>query len=204
MTIALIDYGAGNLRSVHNALLAAGAENVAVTADPDVVARADRIVLPGVGAFDKGMTALASTGIGDAVLDAARRGSRILGICLGMQLLMDASEEGGMAGLGLVPGQVRRFPGGPGALKVPHMGWNYARPVKDSPLFESGAEEAPRFYFVHSYFASCAEPADVAATTRYGFDFTCAFSRANIHGVQFHPEKSHRYGMALFRRLLSN
>lgn len=203
MTVLIADYGMGNIDSIANMVRKAGGRAEA-SSDPERLARAERLVLPGVGAFDKGMAALAQTGIREAVHAAVKHGSQVLGICLGMQLLMDASEEGVLPGLGLVPGQVRRFPGGQGALKVPHMGWNYVKPVKDCALFETGMEEAPRFYFVHSYFASCNDASDVAGVTHYGFDFTSAFSRGNVHGVQFHPEKSHRFGMALFRRFLAD
>jgi len=200
MTVVIADYGMGNLESIANMMRKVGGSPL-ISGDPSVIAQAGKLVLPGVGAFDKGMSALAETGIRDAVHVAANQGSVLLGICLGMQLLMDSSEEGTLPGLGLVPGRVCLFPKDVG-LKVPHMGWNHANPAKNSPLFSLGAEETPRYYFVHSYYAKCAERADVATTTHYGLEFASAFSRKNILGVQFHPEKSHRYGMALIRRFL--
>lgn len=202
MTIVIADYGMGNIESIANMVRKAGGSSL-ISGDPEVLAQADKLVLPGVGAFDKGMTALAQTGIKAAVYEAANRGAGLLGICLGMQLLMDGSEEGGLPGLGLVPGQVRLFPRGQG-LKVPHMGWNRVHPTKDSVLFKKSGEESQRFYFVHSFYANCAEASDVAATTHHGFEFVSAFSRNNILGVQFHPEKSHRFGMALIRRFLDS
>lgn len=200
MTVVIADYGMGNIQSIANMVRKAGG-NAQISADPEVLARAGKLILPGVGAFDKGMAALAQTGIKAAIYEAANRGAGLLGICLGMQLLMDGSEEGDIPGLGLVPGKVCRFPSGTG-LKVPHMGWNRVQPTKNSALFSRQDQDVSRFYFVHSYFASCAEDSDIAAITHYGFDFVSAFSRKNIHGVQFHPEKSHKFGLELFRRFM--
>lgn len=200
MKTYIADYGMGNIGSIVNMVRKAGG-SPQVSNDPVQLAQAERIILPGVGAFDQGMKALTNSGIKDAIMVAAANQCSILGICLGMQLMMDASEEGGSLGLGLVPGKVHRFPKNE-ALKVPHMGWNIANPVKDSLLFSMGANEVERFYFVHSYFAQCADKSDVAATSHYGFDFASAFSRNNIYGVQFHPEKSHRFGLELFKRFL--
>lgn len=200
MKTYIADYGMGNIGSIVNMVRKAGG-SPQVSDDPAQLAQAGRIILPGVGAFDQGMKALTKSGIKDAIMVAAANQCSILGICLGMQLMMDASEEGGGVGLGLVPGQVRRFPKNE-VLKVPHMGWNIANPVKDSLLFSKETKEVERFYFVHSYFAQCADKSDVAATSHYGFDFASAFSRNNIYGVQFHPEKSHRFGLELFKRFL--
>lgn len=196
MTIALIDYGAGNLHSVHNALKAAGAANVAVTADPDVVARADRVVLPGVGAF--GACAAGLRAIPGMVEAMERRvlgdGVPFLGVCVGMQLLATAGEELGVhAGLGWLDGMVGQLSAA--QVRVPHMGWNDVVPVSRHPLIEPG--EA---YFLHS-FAYAGE--GVLATTDHGGPVTAAIGRDNIAGVQFHPEKSQRYGLALLERFLS-
>ncbi len=198
LTIALIDYGAGNLRSVHNALAAAGAEDVAVTADPDVVARAERIVLPGVGAFVACMDGLSAIpGLIEAMERRARvDGAPFLGICVGMQLLADAGEEHGRhKGLGWIGGIVRPFVPAPG-LRVPHMGWNDVVPIVAHPVIAAG--EA---YFLHSYHFAGA--ADVAATSDHGGPFAAAVARDNIVGVQFHPEKSQAYGLATLERFLA-
>ncbi|MBA3941782.1 MAG: imidazole glycerol phosphate synthase subunit HisH [Sphingopyxis sp.] len=197
MTIALIDYGAGNLRSVHNALVAAGADNVAVTADPDVVARADRIVLPGVGAFAACMNGLSAiNGLVEAMERRVRgEGAPFLGICVGMQLLADAGEEHGRhAGLGWIGGTVRAFDPLPG-LRIPHMGWNDVAPSFAHPVIAAG--EA---YYLHSYHFAGA--VDVAATSSHGTTFTAAVAKDNIVGVQYHPEKSQAYGLATLERFL--
>lgn len=196
MSIALIDYGAGNLHSVHNALKAAGAADIAVTADPDAVAGADRIVLPGVGAFGACAAGLRGIpGMVEALENRVlRQGAPFLGVCVGMQLLATAGEElGSHAGLGWIPGTVRALL--PSAeVRVPHMGWNDVIPVTDHPLIERG--EA---YFLHSF---AFEGESVLATTAHGGPVTAAIGRDNIAGVQFHPEKSQRYGIALLERFL--
>ena len=196
MSVALIDYGAGNLHSVHNALKAAGAVDILVTADPDAVARADRIVLPGVGAF--GACAAGLRGI-DGMVEALEarvrgQGAPFLGVCVGMQLMATSGEElGSHAGLGWIPGTVRHLM--PSAqVRVPHMGWNDVIPSVDHPLIEAG--EA---YFLHSF---AFEGESVLATTDHGGPVTAAIGRDNMAGVQFHPEKSQRYGLALLERFL--
>ncbi|HEV7232802.1 MAG TPA: imidazole glycerol phosphate synthase subunit HisH [Sphingorhabdus sp.] len=198
MTLALIDYGAGNLHSVHNALKAAGAVGVVVTADPHVVAKADRIVLPGVGAFAHCMGALAAIdGMVDA-MDQRVRGGGIpfLGICVGMQLLADAGvEHGTTQGLGWIGGTVRAIPPAAG-LKIPHMGWNDVAPTGNG-LLEQG--EA---YYLHGYHFDAADAADVLATTDHGGSLLAAIGRDNIIGVQFHPEKSQAYGTDFLKRFL--
>lgn len=198
--VALVDYGAGNLRSVENALRAAGAADVAVTADADTVRAADRIVLPGVGAFAACMTALgALPGMVEALNDAVRaKGRPFLGICVGMQLLADAGEEHGRhAGLGWIGGTVRPLVPADPALKVPHMGWNDVLPDRPHPLIVPG--EA---YFLHSYAFYPASAADRAAHTEHGGPVTAAVARDTIVGVQFHPEKSQAYGLAFLSRFL--
>jgi glutamine amidotransferase len=197
VSLALIDYGAGNLQSVRNALKAAGAEDVVVTADPDAVRHADRIVLPGVGAFAHCMTALtAIDGMVDALNDRViAQGHPFLGICVGMQLMAEAGEEHGRhQGLGWISGTVRRIEPTNPALKVPHMGWNDVVPTLPHPLLQAG--EA---YFLHSY---AFEGADVLAQTDHGGPIVAAIGRDNFAGVQFHPEKSQRYGLALLSRFL--
>ena len=192
--IAVVDYGAGNLRSVDLALARLGAEAV-ITRDPDVMAGADGLILPGVGAFADAMAALENSGVVPALYAFAQSGRPFLGICLGMQALFDGSEEGaGVAGLGLIPGMVRRLPDC--GLKIPHMGWNSLRPQKPSPLLE-GLPEEPYVYFVHSYACEAQRLEDVLTTTEYGRPFHSAVQRGNVMGMQFHPEKSGDVGQKL-------
>ncbi len=198
--IALIDYGAGNLHSVHNALRKAGADDVTITADADVVRKADRIVLPGVGAFRACRDALvAIPGMVDAMTEAVNgRGTPFLGVCVGMQLLADAGEEFGRhEGLGWIPGTVRRIEPTDAAVKVPHMGWNDVVLNGAPPLLDAG--EA---YFLHSYHYEAADPAHIAATTYHGGPLVAAVARDTIIGCQFHPEKSQRYGLSFLSRFL--
>jgi imidazole glycerol-phosphate synthase subunit HisH len=199
VTLALIDYGAGNLHSVHNALKAAGAVDVAVTADPDLVAKADRIVLPGVGAFAHCMNALSAIdGMIDA-MDARVRGDGMpfLGICVGMQLLADEGvEHGTHKGLGWIGGSVRAILPDT-AIKVPHMGWNDVVPAAGAALLEIG--EA---YFLHGYHFDASDSADVLASTDHGGSLVAAVGRDTIIGVQFHPEKSQAYGINFLKRFL--
>lgn len=200
--IAVIDYGMGNLRSVSKAVehVAPGRE-VVVTDDPAVVARAERVVFPGQGAMPDCMRELDARGLRQAVIDAAA--SRpFLGICIGLQMLFEHSEEGDTPGLGVLAGNVVRFPEAAmrtpeGArLKVPHMGWNrVTRPI-EHPLWRE-IDDGARFYFVHSYFVQPADPSIAAGVCEYGVPFTCAIARANIFAVQFHPEKSHASGLQL-------
>lgn len=195
MTVALIDYGAGNLHSVHNALKAAGATGIILTADPKTVADADRIVLPGVGSFGACAAGLrAIPGMIDAMEQRVLHDAiPFLGVCVGMQLLAKTGEEMGIhAGLGWLDGTVRQLPAD--TVRVPHMGWNDVIPTVPHPLIEAG--EA---YFLHS-FAFQGEA--VLATTEHGGPVTAAIGRDNIAGVQFHPEKSQRYGLALLERFL--
>jgi len=194
--VALVDYGAGNLQSVRNALKAAGADDIVVTADPDAVRAADRIVLPGVGAFAHCMGALSSIdGMIDALNEATgTRAVPFLGICVGMQLMAQAGEEHGThAGLGWVNGRVRLMDGGTG-VKIPHMGWNDVAPAQQHPLIEPG--EA---YFLHSF---AYDGDDVIATTEHGGAVVAAIGRDNRIGVQFHPEKSQKYGLKFLSQFL--
>ncbi|MFC3101970.1 imidazole glycerol phosphate synthase subunit HisH [Altererythrobacter lauratis] len=203
MSVALIDYGAGNLHSVHNALKAAGAANVAVTADPAVVHRAERIVLPGVGAFGACAAGLwAIPGMVEALEERViGKGVPFLGICVGMQLLATRGlEHGETAGLGWIPGDVKLIERTDPAIKVPHMGWNDVAPS----AHHDGAEliEAGEAYFLHSYHFQPDEGRHVAAMTDHGGGLVAAVARDNILGVQFHPEKSQRYGLELLARFL--
>ena len=199
MKVALIDYGAGNLRSAAKALLAAGAEDVQITSSAADVMRADRIVLPGVGAYGACIAALrAVTGLEDALHEAViARQKPFLGICVGMQLMSDEGHEFGIhKGLGWIPGIVKRMT--PPGLKIPQIGWNAIQPTRESLI-------APGYaYFVHSYAFEAANPADIAATTSYGTPLVAAVQRGAMLGLQFHPEKSQNYGLALLRRWLES
>jgi len=196
--LAVVDYGAGNLRSVLRALASVGAEPV-VVADPDAVLRADALVFPGVGAAGSAMRRLREQGLDEAIREFHRSGRPVLGVCLGLQLLFEWSEEdGGTPGLGLFPGQVRRFPNG---LKVPHMGWNRVRVRQEHPLF-AGIPDGTYFYFVHSYYAEPADPTVVVGTTDYGVEFASVVGRDRLVATQFHPEKSSRWGLAVYANFL--
>jgi len=207
-----VDYGMGNLRSVAKALehvadASPSRVEVVVTADPAVVAAADRVVVPGQGALPDCMEQLRQRGLKDAVIQAAAS-KPFLGICVGLQMLFDHGEEGDVPGLGVLAGQVPRFPKGApmvtadgSALKVPHMGWNEVRQAKPHPLWE-GIEDGARFYFVHSYYVVPADPAITLGTTTYGLSFTSAVARDNIVAVQFHPEKSAQSGLRLLRNFM--
>ena len=205
--IAVIDYGMGNLRSVEKAIEhVAGSAVVRVTDDPKVVADARRVVFPGQGAMPDCIAELEGRGLHDAVLKAAAE-KPFLGICIGLQMLFESSEEGDVAGLGLLRGAVRRFPEAQlrcpdGArLKVPHMGWNEVWHHGDHPLWRE-IPDGDRFYFVHSYYVDAARDAVVAGHTDYGIRFTSAISRDNIFAVQFHPEKSARAGLQLLTNFI--
>jgi glutamine amidotransferase len=189
----------GNVGSIANMLKKVGAE-ATITADPRVIAGSDKLILPGVGAFDNAMRELGERGLIPVLQEqVVERGKQILGLCLGMQLFTEGSEEGVARGFGWVSGRAVRFRGSAdsGSLKVPHMGWNTATPTSVDPLF-AGLDSDARFYFVHSFHVSC-ENGSVLATTNYGAPFVSAIRKGNIAGVQFHPEKSHRFGMRLLR-----
>jgi imidazole glycerol-phosphate synthase subunit HisH len=194
--ISVISYGVCNLGSMLNMLRKINVE-ACEAATPAAIEKAEKIVLPGVGAFDNGMKALNALGLAEPLRDRVVNGKvPILGVCLGMQLLGTGSEEGVQTGLGLIQGAcVKLRPPEAAGVKIPHMGWNTVQPKKAGPLLEK--LDAPRFYFVHSYHLVCKDPADVLATAHYGMDFTVMVQRGNIYGAQFHPEKSHRYGMTL-------
>jgi glutamine amidotransferase len=200
--ITVVDYGAGNIGSVLNMIRKVGGRAVA-TREPAVLQEAEKILLPGVGSFDNAMGRLAALGLVDVLRQRAAAGVPLFGICLGMQLLADSSEEGTLGGLALIPGRVRRFvfDEADAALKVPHMGWNRVVPAKDH-LMCCGLEEGARFYFVHSYRFECADQSDVLFHTSYGGEFASGVQRGNVMGVQFHPEKSHRFGMQLLKNFI--
>lgn len=199
-TIALIDFGAGNLHSVHNALIAAGAGDVSVTADPKMVARADRIILPGVGAFGACRDALLAIDGMVAAMDGRVRddGVPFLGICVGMQMLAEKGIEfGEHAGLGWIDGTVKAIEPSDSTIKIPHMGWNDVTPTEGHDLLEPG--EA---YYLHGYHFEATNEADILAKTNHGGPLVSAVGRDNIVGVQFHPEKSQAYGLAFLNRFL--
>jgi imidazole glycerol-phosphate synthase subunit HisH len=200
--IAVIDYGMGNLRSVSKALEHVAPDaRVLVTSDPHAVMKAQRVVFPGQGAMPDCMREMEARGLHQAVMEAAQN-KPFLGICIGMQMLFEHSEEGDVAGLGLFPGRVLRFPheamvnAAGEKLKVPHMGWNEVYQAQPHPLW-AGIADGARFYFVHSYYCEPAAPDYIAGTTNYPFAFTSAVARDNIFAVQFHPEKSATAGLAL-------
>jgi glutamine amidotransferase len=198
MSIALIDYGSGNVRSVFNALKSLGAE-VQLTADPALIRDAERVVLPGVGAFGDCVHGLRERGLWELMHECLGSGRPFLGICVGYQMLFDESEENpGVRGLGFFPGKVRRF-ATPG-LKVPQIGWN-ALDLTPHPLWE-GLPEHPHVYYVHSYYCVPQDPAVVIARTEYGEIFAAAAARGPVAGVQFHPEKSQAVGLGILKNFL--
>jgi glutamine amidotransferase len=204
--IAIIDYDAGNLTSVERALRSLGAE-CAISRDPEFIARAERVILPGVGRAGSGMASLRRLGLDKVLAQAVEQGKPFLGICFGTQIIFDYSEEDLTDCLGLMPGRVVRFPlehkdaaGEP--LKVPHMGWNGVSWRGGHPVF-AGLPEQAEYYFVHSYYLEPAEPSHVAGTTEYGFDFCSAVARGSLVAVQFHPEKSGRPGLKLLANFLA-
>lgn len=203
--IAVIDYGMGNSASIINMIRKAGGYGVICTS-PHELEGATAILLPGVGAFDNGMTKLKDSGLLDALTKKILvEKVPFLGICLGMQLLFEKSEEGKLSGLGWLRGDVTRFDFSSQVencgLKVPHMGWNTVIPRRIDSIF-SGFEDEARFYFVHSYHVNCLNPSDILATAEYGYEFACSIRHKNIWGAQFHPEKSHRFGIQFFENFL--
>jgi imidazole glycerol-phosphate synthase subunit HisH len=195
--VSIVDYGIGNTGSICNMFrkLAVQADVVSNSA---ALASARRLILPGIGAFDACMSALDRAGLRSAVLDFAAAQRPLLGICVGMQMLTLDSEEGDTAGLGLIPAHTRRFPAG-GGLRVPHMGWDAVRWLDTAQDFTRNFSSECRYYFVHSFKVVCDSPQYSLATCTYGTEFSAAIVRGNIYGVQFHPEKSHRFGLQLLR-----
>jgi glutamine amidotransferase len=197
-TVALVDYGAGNLRSVENALREVGAE-VVVTRDPDVVGRADRVVVPGQGSMPECAAAMQRSGVADALRAAIDRGAPVLGICVGLQLLFEDGEEaGGAKGLGLLPGTIRKLPP---TVKLPHIGWSPVRAAAPlGPLF--APLDGQHVYFAHSYAAPADAPG-VALLAEHGRTYCAALQRGNLYGTQFHPEKSQRVGLGFLERFVA-
>ena len=203
--IAVVDYGMGNLRSVQKALEFVGAK-VIVTHDPDLILNADSIVLPGVGAFKDCMANLNKLKLVDPIRKFIDSGKPFLGICLGLQVLFEESEEyGPVAGLGILPGKVVKFIDGSSdakngsLIKIPHMGWNQIKVKKNSPLFK-GVGDAPYFYFVHSYYVVPEDQNMIATVTNYGVEFVSGIQHKNIYAFQFHPEKSQILGLSILKR----
>ena len=193
--IAILDYGLGNLGSISNMLKVIG-EKSKITNDRNIIESADGIILPGVGAFDAGMGKLNESGLTDIIKSEAGKGKPILGICLGMQLLGRKSEEGLMDGLSLIPFECRKFRFDDNSLKIPHMGWDIVEFENKHRILE-GLSGKQRYYFVHSYYAVCDDHDNILMTCDYGFNFAAAVAKDNVIGVQFHPEKSHDFGLAL-------
>jgi glutamine amidotransferase len=200
--ITIIDYKTGNLGSIQNILKKIGEESI-ITSDKNKIANATKLILPGVGAFDTGMGNLKKLDLVDILNYKVLTGKTpVLGICLGMQLLSKNSEEGFLPGLGWINAETRRFKFiDTNSHKIPHMGWNYARQNKASNLFKEMSSDA-RFYFVHSFFFMANDTVDILSSTTYEIEFTSAIEKGNILGVQFHPEKSHKFGMRLLKNFV--
>lgn len=199
--VGIVNYGLGNLGSIQNMLKAIGEKSI-ISFDIKELRKCDRFILPGVGAFDSGMNKLNESGLVEFIKDIALNEQKpILGICLGMQLLGRSSEEGTLPGLGLIPFDNIRFRLDDTDLKVPHMGWDVVTFKQDNPLMKN-LEGTQRYYFVHSYHAKCDSAENVLMTCDYGYEFSAAVVKDNIMGVQFHPEKSHNFGMAILRNFV--
>jgi glutamine amidotransferase len=196
--IVVIDYGSGNLRSVAKALEANGVSPI-VASDPDLLGQADAVILPGVGSGPAAMEALRSRGLVEPLREYAASGHPFLGVCLGLQLLLDRTEEGDAECLGIVPGVVRRLPTG---LKVPHMGWNKVE-LRQEHRVLSGIPQNSHFYFVHSYYAEPLDKSAVVGATEYGVPFCSVYARANLMATQFHPEKSGRVGLQIYHNFVA-
>ncbi|MCI1721968.1 MAG: imidazole glycerol phosphate synthase subunit HisH [Lachnospiraceae bacterium] len=201
--IAILDYGMGNIGSIRNMLKKIGVGEIILTHDAEEIRSSDHLILPGVGAFDAGMARLNELGLAEVIRGYALTEHRpVLGICLGMQLLGNGSEEGSLPGLSLIPFSCRKFSFGDASeLKIPHMGWDRTYFSRESKLTE-GLSSPQRYYYVHSYHAVCEDRENVLMTCSYGYDFAAAVQRENVYGVQFHPEKSHLYGMALLKNFV--
>ena len=198
--IAIIDYGAGNIKSVEKALVKLGGEPV-LTSDPDMVVKADKLILPGVGSFGTAMESLNKLALSDAIRTAVKRGTPLLGICLGLQLLFESSEESpGAKGLSLLSGKIVKIPSADG-LKIPHMGWNSLTVSKDSRLLGHLTDE-PYVYFVHSYYLKAGDEKIVSATCDYGVTIHAAVESENVFATQFHPEKSSETGLSILSKFL--
>ena len=199
--IGIIDYNMGNVGSIRNMIKKLGKKSI-VTNNHEEIKSCKFLILPGVGSFDSGIKNLKKHNLFNLLIDIANEGKTpLLGICLGMQLLCNTSEEGAEKGLGLIDARAIRFPESE-KLKIPHMGWNYTHLQKESLLLNNH-EGIPKFYFIHSYYIKCNNNNDILAKADYGIKFDCAFEKNNIYGVQFHPEKSHKYGINLFKNFFN-
>ena len=197
--IGIVDYGMGNVGSVESMINFLGYHKTKIVKSPEELDLVDKIILPGVGSFDNGMDNIIRSGLRlELYHQVLEKRKPVLGICLGMQLLMQKSEEGDLPGLGFIKGECKKFNFSDTKLKVPHMGWNKAKPIK-SDLCKKDS----RFYFVHSYYVECQNKEDIMLETNYGIKFTSGVSKDNIFGVQFHPEKSHKYGMKLIENFIN-
>lgn len=196
MPITIVDYGMGNLGAIHNMIRKVGGTSI-ITDDPEKISNATKLILPGVGSYDEAIKNLRNKGFIELLNKKAEEGIPILGICLGCQLLTESSEEGQLPGLGWIKGNTVRFPNS--NLKVPHMGWNYIK-TRKSQLLE-GLPEPSRFYFAHSYYIQCQEDS-IIAECDYGTVFAAGIQKGNIYGLQFHPEKSHNYGMIVMKNFV--
>lgn len=201
--VSVLDYGVGNIFSVVRMIEKAGGIACRISTESEICS-SQKIIIPGVGSFDHGMNLLHKKELVNALNYAVDRNILLLGICLGMQLLFNSSEEGTASGLGFITGKVVKFNNKTNKLRVPHMGWNEIDVIKKNSLISSQDRqgEKHRFYFVHSYHAICQNPDDVLATVCYGSNVTAIVNRGNIYGVQFHPEKSHRFGMELIKNFI--
>jgi len=196
--IVIVDYGIGNLASVHNMFKKIGVKDVVVSGNQEIISKASKILLPGVGAFDSGMNNIENSGLIPLLNQKALvEKIPVLGICLGMQMLTKRSEEGLKPGLGWINAETIKFHPDPALkLKVPNMGWNYIKVQRNNSLVDN--ETKSRFYFVHSYYVKCFDEKQSVATSNFGIDFTCMVNKDNIFGAQFHPEKSLKFGMKIF------
>ena len=201
--IAIIDYDMGNIGSIINMLKKVGASDVVITHDATTILQSDRLILPGVGAFDTGMRMLHKYELIDCLKTCVIENKKpILGICLGMQLLGRSSQEGVLPGLGYVDFDNIKLNVDEYGLRVPHMGWDYVDVLNEKSQLVKNIQPEPRYYFVHSYYAKCDSKKDILMTCHYGIDITAAIEHDNIYGVQFHPEKSHKYGALIIRNFL--
>jgi len=201
--VAIIDYGLGNLGSIYNMLKKIGETEIFITSNKVDISMADKIILPGVGSFDSGINNLKELDLIDLLTEEVFiKGKNFLGICLGMQLLFTSSEEGSELGLNWIKGNVNKFTPST-KYRVPNMGWNYVEKKKDCLLFNN-LELNSKFYFVHSFYVKCEDPDNVCGVSSYGIEFDAVVNKNNIWGVQFHPEKSHRFGKQLLRNFLAN
>ena len=203
--VVIVDYGMGNIGSIVNMMKYLGVSAI-ISSDINVILNADKIILPGVGHFDRAMSNIRDLGLMDVLKEMALvKKVPFLGICLGMQIMCNSSEEGVESGLSIIDASVNKFSFPKEQnFKVPHMGWNNVDIIKSTSSIFQGLGNDSRFYFVHSYFVSCNDPSDELTTTNYGNSFVSSFERGNIVGVQFHPEKSHKFGITLFKNFIEN